>query len=166
MWICPGTHKLPECDSSWSAERLAPPLWTVLLSGSRGVILATVFFLELVPSSHLCGSPVRRPQCYYVWRISLSDTVTCHIPLLSLRCTWDCYRGDGNPLTRGVCGDGVKVICTCSRGAVRHVSTCRQLGTLSDLRHLTQVFHLSGFLERRLTERLQVLHKTSINRLR
>lgn len=46
--------------------------------------------------------------------------------LLSLWCTFDCCRGNGNLLTRGVSGDGVKIICTCSWGAVCQVNTCHQ----------------------------------------
>lgn len=46
--------------------------------------------------------------------------------LLSLWCTCDCCHGNGNLLTRGVSGDGVKIICTCSWGAVCQVNTCHQ----------------------------------------
>ncbi len=46
--------------------------------------------------------------------------------LLSLWCTCDCCHGNGNLLTCGVSGDGVKIICTCSWGTVCQVNTCHQ----------------------------------------
>lgn len=55
------------------------------------------------PVGFLLTSSIKCLKCYYVWKISPGDTVTCHITAFRPRPsgTCDCCRGNGHLLTRG-----------------------------------------------------------------